>query len=99
MLLMTQINPGDSYVEAGLPAALVFGLGVTLVASPVTAPVLAALSERHAGIASGVNNAVARIANLLAVAILPLIGGLTGHSFYVPANMTRVFHLAMLVTA
>jgi EmrB/QacA subfamily drug resistance transporter len=99
MLLMTQINPGDGYVQSVLPAVVVFGLGVTLVASPVTATVLAAAAESRSGIASGVNNAVARVASLLAVAILPLIAGLTGHRFYVPSNMTHGFHTAMIACA
>jgi len=99
MLLMTRIDPGDSYATSVLPAVTVFGLGLTLVVSPVTATVLAAASERHSGIASGVNNAVARVASLLAVALLPLIAGLTGHAFYDPADMTEGFHIAMVACA
>jgi EmrB/QacA subfamily drug resistance transporter len=99
MLLMTQINPGDSYIGGVLPAVLVFGIGLTLVVSPVTATVLAAADERHAGIASGVNNAVARVAGLLAVAVLPLIAGLTGERFYHKATITHGFHVAMVVSA
>jgi EmrB/QacA subfamily drug resistance transporter len=99
MLLMTQINPGDGYVQSVLPAVVVFGLGVTLVASPITATVLAAAGESHSGVASGVNNAVARVASLLAVAILPLIAGLTGDRFYVPSDMTHGFHVAMIASA
>ena len=99
MLLMTQINPGDSYVAGVLPAVVVFGVGLTLVVSPVTATVLAAADERHAGIASGVNNAVARVAGLLAVAVLPLIAGLTGERFYHQATLTHGFHVAMFVSA
>jgi EmrB/QacA subfamily drug resistance transporter len=99
MLLMTRIDPGDSYVGSVLPAVLVFGAGLTLVVAPVTATVLAAADERHAGIASGINNAVSRVAGLLAVAVLPLVGGLTGDAFYDPAAMTDGFHTAMVVTA
>jgi EmrB/QacA subfamily drug resistance transporter len=99
MLMMTRINPGDGYVERVLPAVVVFGLGVTLVATPITATVLATVSDSHSGIASGVNNAVARIANLLAVATLPLIAGITGRRFYDPSAMTHGFHVAMVVSA
>lgn len=95
MLLMARIDPGDSYVKAVLPAVVVFGLGVTLVASPVTATALAAVDESHAGLASGVNNAVARVANLLAVAVLPVIAGITGDRFYDSSAMTHGFHIAM----
>jgi len=99
MLLMTRIDPGDAYVSSVLPAVIVFGLGLTLVVAPVTATVLAAADDRHAGIASGINNAVSRVAGLLAVAVLPLVGGLTGDAFYDPAAMTHGFHTAMVVTA
>ena len=99
LLLMTQIDPGDSYVTGVLPAVIVFGIGLTLVVAPVTATVLAAADSRHSGIASGINNAVARVAGLLAVAVLPLIAGLTGDKFYDPAAMTDGFRMAMVVCA
>jgi EmrB/QacA subfamily drug resistance transporter len=99
LLLMTRIEPGDSYVSSVLPAVIVFGLGLTLVVAPVTATVLAAADARHSGIASGINNAVARVAGLLAVAVLPVIAGLTGDSFYDPAAMTDGFHVAMVACA
>jgi EmrB/QacA subfamily drug resistance transporter len=99
LLLLTGINPGDSYVTSVLPGVIVFGLGLTLVASPVTATVLAAADARHAGIASGINNTVARVAQLLAVAALPLVAGLSGNNFYNPAAMTDGFHTAMVVAA
>jgi len=99
LLLMTRIDPGDSYVTSVLPPLIVFGIGLTLVVSPVTATVLAAADARHSGIASGINNAVARVAGLLAVAVLPLIAGLTGDKFYDPAAMTDGFRIAMVVCA
>ncbi len=99
LLWMTQIQPGDSYLTSVLPPIIVFGLGLTLVVAPVTATVLAAAPARNSGIASGVNNAVARVAGLLAVAVLPLIAGLTGEDFYDPAKMTDGFHMAMVACA
>jgi hypothetical protein len=99
LLLMTRIEPGDSYVSSVLPAVIVFGLGLTLVVAPVTATVLAAADARHSGIASGINNAVSRVGGLLAVAVLPLVAGLTGDAFYSPSAMTDGFHVAMTACA
>ena len=99
LLAMLPIEPGDSYLTAILPPIVVFGAGLTLVVAPVTATVLAAADSRHSGVASGVNNAVARVAGLLAVAVLPVAAGITGDSFYDPAQMTDGFHTAMLVCA
>lgn len=99
ILMMTGIDPGDDYVTAVLPSMLVFGAGLTLVVAPVTATVLAAADSRHSGIASGINNAVARVAGLLAVAVLPMVAGLTGDAFYDPAAMADGFRMAMVATA
>jgi MFS family permease len=99
MLMLTQVDPGDAYVTSVLPGVVVFGLGLVLVVSPITATVLAAADESHAGIASGINNAVARVAQLLAVAVLPVVAGITGRGFYDPATMTHGFHVAMIVAA
>jgi EmrB/QacA subfamily drug resistance transporter len=99
LLLMTGFEPGDSYVTDVLPAVIVFGLGLTLVVAPVTSTVMAAADAQHAGVASGINNAVSRVGGLLAVAVLPVIAGLTGDSFYDPAKMTDGFHTAMLACA
>jgi EmrB/QacA subfamily drug resistance transporter len=99
LILMTGIEPGDSYLTDVLPAVTVFGLGLTLVVAPVTSTVLAAADARHAGVASGINNAVSRVGGLLAVAVLPVIAGLTGDSFYDQTKMTDGFHTAMLACA
>ncbi len=99
MLLMVTISPGDAYLTSVLPAVVVFGIGLTLVVAPVTATVLAAADDRHTGIASGINNAVARVAGLFAVAALPTIAGLTGDLFYDPAAMTDGFRIAMVASA
>jgi MFS family permease len=99
LLWMAQIEPGDSYLGSILPPIVVFGLGLTMVVAPVTATVLAAAPARNSGIASGVNNAVARVAGLLAVAVLPIVAGLTGDAFYDPAEMTDGFQMAMVACA
>ena len=99
MLLMTTIDPGDSYISSVLPAVVVFGLGLVLVVAPVTSTVLAAADERHAGVASGVNNAVSRVGGLLAVALLPALAGLTGDRFYDPSALADGFRVAMVACA
>ncbi len=91
--------PGDSYVSAILPPIVVFGVGLTLVVAPVTATVLAAADSSHSGIASGVNNAVARVAGLLAVAVLPVLAGLTGDQFYEVEAMADGFQIGMMACA
>lgn len=65
-------DPGD-YLFPLLPAILLFGLGLSMTVAPLTATVLEAVADRHAGIASGVNNAVARVAGLLAIAVVGAI--------------------------
>ena len=60
---------------------------------------LAAVDERHAGVASGVNNAIARTAQLVAVAVLPLAVGLGGAEYTDPHALTGAFHQAMVISA
>ncbi|MGH9178370.1 MAG: MFS transporter [Acidimicrobiales bacterium] len=76
LLLFGTVDPGDTYLDEVLPAVVVFGLGMALTVAPLTAAVLAGVDEGHAGVASGVNNAVARLAGLLAVAVLPALAGI-----------------------
>jgi EmrB/QacA subfamily drug resistance transporter len=70
LLLMLRIGSNADYVTDVLPAILVFGLGLSATVAPLTATVLDSVEERHVGIASGVNNGVARVAGLLAIAVL-----------------------------
>jgi EmrB/QacA subfamily drug resistance transporter len=97
--LMTRIDKNTSYLVDVLPPVIAFGLGLSLTVAPLTATVLAAASDRHAGLASGVNNAVARVAGLLAVAVLPLIAGLSGEAYTNPALLQPAFRTAMWVCA
>jgi EmrB/QacA subfamily drug resistance transporter len=99
LLLMTRIGVRASYVGAVLPAVVVFGLGLTLTVAPLTTAVLAAASTRHAGVASGVNNAVARAAGLLAVAALPLAAGLTQGDYQQPTRFADGFVRAIAICA
>jgi hypothetical protein len=78
LLLMSRVGPGAHYARGVLPGVTVFGLGLAFTVAPLTAAVMAAVEERHLGVGSGVNNAVARVAGLLSVALLPALGGLSG---------------------
>jgi EmrB/QacA subfamily drug resistance transporter len=67
LLGFMRIDASADYVTQVLPAALVFALGLSMTVAPLTAAVLAGADEHHAGVASGVNNAIARVAGLLAI--------------------------------
>ncbi len=94
MALMSRIGPHASYVSDVLPAVVIFGLGLSLTVAPLTATVLASADVRHAGVASGVNNAVARAAGLMAVAALPAAVGLGAASYHEPARFSQGFDVA-----
>jgi predicted MFS family arabinose efflux permease len=99
LLLLTRIGPHATYLADVLPAVAVFGLGLSMTVAPLTATVLASADDRHAGIASGVNNATARAAGLLAVAGLPAAVGLTGSALYSSTELDSGFREAMVICA
>jgi EmrB/QacA subfamily drug resistance transporter len=99
LLLLVRVGQDAPYVATVLPAVLVFGLGLAITVAPLTATALAAAPEGHSGLASGVNNAVARGAGLLAVAVLPVVVGLTGETYRDPVALTAGFRDAMLISA
>ncbi|HET6816906.1 MAG TPA: MFS transporter [Mycobacteriales bacterium] len=93
LCLLARASPGASYAGGVLPGILVFSAGMCLVVAPITSTALGALDAAHAGLASGVNNAIARVASLLAVAVLPAVAG-AGAGARLPQHG---FQLAMLV--
>lgn len=95
-LLARATTPG-SYATQVLPAVLVFGAGLAITVAPLTSTAMDAAPAQHAGIASAVNNTVARAAGLVAVAVLPLVAGLTGAAGLEPAQLAGGFRTAMFV--
>ncbi len=99
LLLTLRIGTGASYVTVVLPAVAVFGLGLAILVGPLTATVLGAAPATHAGVASAVNNAVARSGGLLAVAVLPAVAGLSGLDYRDPEIYAAGYRTATLLNA
>ncbi|HEU4811059.1 MAG TPA: MFS transporter, partial [Nocardioides sp.] len=98
-LLLRSVGPHTSYWRDVLPGLTVFGLGLALMVAPLTATVLAAAPDSRAGIASGVNNAVARAGSLFAVAALPMAVGLAGEEYADPGALDSAYRAALLACA
>jgi EmrB/QacA subfamily drug resistance transporter len=98
-LWLVGVDGSAPYALEILPGTVLQGLGMALVVAPLTATVLGAAPDALAGIASGVNNAVARAAQLLAVAALPVAVGLSGDDYADPAAFTAGFRWATLACA
>lgn len=96
-VLLMRVGADVNYWTDVLPGITVFGLGLALMVAPLTATVLAAAPDEHAGIASGVNNAVARAGSLLAVAALPIAVGLMGDDYADPAVFDAAYDQAALI--
>ncbi len=98
-LLLLRVGDDLNYWTDVLPGLTVFGLGLALMVATLTATVLAAAPDEHAGIASGVNNAVARAGSLLAVAALPVAVGLGGDEYADPVAFDAAYHSATIICA
>jgi EmrB/QacA subfamily drug resistance transporter len=101
ILLLLRVGMHPSYLTDLLPALLLVGVGMTATVSPLTATVLADADETDAGIASAINNAVARVAGLVGVALVGVVvaGALTGDTFAPNAESVHAFHMAMAICA
>ena len=99
LLLFGRISASGTYLAQVLPAVLVFGVGLTITVAPLTATALAAAPAKHAGMASAVNNDVARTGGLVAVALLPVLAGITGDVYLHPLALAHGFHVAMMMAA
>jgi EmrB/QacA subfamily drug resistance transporter len=99
LLLLMRATGHGGYLADVLPAVLVFGAGLAINVAPLTSTAMSAVPAEHAGIASAVNNDVARAAGLIAVAVLPVAAGITGDSYLHPAELSRGFQNALLIAA
>ena len=99
MVMMAPIGPGASYVVDVLPGVIVFGLGLSACVAPVTSAALDAVPDSRSGAASGVNNAVSRSGQLLAIAAIPPLVGLGGDALGDPAQLDAGFSDGMLLGA
>ncbi len=97
--MLSGVGRGDGYLASVLPGVVVFGVGMTIFVAPLTAAVLAALPDERAGIASAVNNAAARFAQLLASAVLPVAAGLSAATAVAPGAFSDGYSKAMLIAA
>jgi EmrB/QacA subfamily drug resistance transporter len=90
-MLAVRIGPQAGYWTAVFPVAVLFGLGLASLLPPLTATAMNSAPDSQAGLASGVNNAVARVAGLLWIAALPPITGLTGAAYTHPEQFRTSF--------
>jgi fructose-specific phosphotransferase system IIC component len=96
--MLTLATSGSSYVVYVLPAVIIFGLGLATTVAPLTATAMSSAPAQHSGIASAVNNDVARFGGLLAVAVLPALAGITGTAYLHPDALAAGFRIAVLIS-
>lgn len=97
LALLARTSNSSSYVEAVLPALVVFGLGLAITVAPLTATAMSSVAGDHSGLASAVNNEVARVGGLVAVAVLPALAGIGGSAYLHPAAMASGFRSAVFI--
>jgi len=99
LALFTRITGSGDYVTEVLPGVAVFGFGLAVTVAPLTSTVLGAVPAEHSGVASAINNDVARAAALIAVAVLPALGGITAYAYRHATLLEAGFHHASLIAA
>jgi EmrB/QacA subfamily drug resistance transporter len=99
LLAMTRIDMGATYVADVLPGVVVLGLGVCLTVAPLTTTALGSVDEHRTGIASGVNNAVARTGQLVFVASVPLLAGFAPGQMIAGQALLDGFHRVLWISA
>ena len=99
MVLLARVGSSGDYVTEVLPALAVLSAGLAITVAPLTSTALASAPIEHAGMASAVNNDVARTASLVAVAVLPAVAGITSASYLHAAHFEHGFRIAVLFAA
>jgi len=99
LFLLSRLDPGAGYLRGVLPGLLVFSLGLSSLVAPLTAAVLGAVPDEFGGVASAVNNSVARVAGLLATAALPALLGAAASESLAGAPLLEGFRRVMVVAA
>jgi MFS family permease len=99
LALLITSTTARSYVADVLPAMLVFALGLSITVAPLTTTALSAAPTEQAGIASAVNNCLARVGSLLAVAVLPALAGISGEGYVQAGLLATGFRKAMVISA
>lgn len=99
LALLVRVDMNGNYLTEVLPGMLVFGLGLAINVAPLTATAMDSAPAEHAGVASAINNDVARAAGLIAVAVLPALSGITGETYLHPAELASGFRTAVLISA
>ncbi len=98
MLLLTRLTSHHSYPSGVLPGVLLIGVGLVIMVAPLTSTAMSSAPGDHVGLASAVNNDVARAAGLFAVAGLPVVSGLTGSAYLHPAVFAHGFRVSAVIT-
>jgi len=97
---MLRVNESIDYWSQIFPAIVIFGIGLSITVAPLTSAVLGDIKKEHAGVGSAVNNAVARIAGLLAIALIGLvIGGANAFDSGSIASGVSAFHKGSVAMA
>ncbi|HEX3825262.1 MAG TPA: DHA2 family efflux MFS transporter permease subunit [Mycobacteriales bacterium] len=97
LTLLVRLTSDHSYLSGVLPGVAILGVGLVITVAPLTSTAMSSAPGEHAGIASAVNNDVARVAGLFAVAVLPVVSGLTGDAYLHPAVFAHGFRIATVI--
>ena len=97
LALLSRAPHSRSYVQGVLPGVLVLSIGLAVTVAPLTSTALGSVSETRAGLASAVNNDVARLGGLIAVAVLPALGGITGLGYLHPQALAHGFQRSVII--